>query len=55
MSPARDAIIAWIGAVIGFVVAASAALREEFGPAALIAVGAAFLIYWGFRVDREAR
>ena len=55
MSERRQAIVSWLGGVIGLVVAASAALREEFGPAAVVAAGAIFLIYWGFRVDEGER
>jgi hypothetical protein len=51
----RQSIISWLGGVIGLVVAASAALREQFGPAAVVAAGALFLIYWGFRIDRGER
>ena len=53
--PHRQAVISWLGGVIGLVVAASAAIREEFAPAALVAAMAVFLIYWGFRVDEGER
>ena len=51
----RQAIFCWLGAAVGLLFAASAALREEFGPAAVVAAGAVFLIYWGLRVDRGER
>jgi hypothetical protein len=55
MTTRRQAIVSWLGGVIGLCVAASAALREEFGPAAVVAALALFLIYWGFRIDEGAR
>ena len=53
MSPRREAIVSYIGGVIGLVVAASSAIREQWGPAAVVALGALFLIYWGRRADRD--
>jgi hypothetical protein len=55
MTNRRQAVVSWLGGVIGLLVAASAALREDFGPAAVVAAGALFLIYWGFRVDEGER
>jgi hypothetical protein len=51
MSARREAIVSYIGAVLGLVVALSAAIREQFGPAAVVAVGALFLAYWGHRAE----
>jgi hypothetical protein len=53
MSARREAIVSYIGAVLGLVFALSAAIREQFGPAAVVALGALFLIYWGRRAERD--
>ena len=49
----RPEVVCYIGAVLGLIVAASAALRGQFGPAAVVALGALFLIYWGRRTERD--
>ena len=51
----RPALISYIASVLALAVAGSMAVREAFPQAALLAVGAAFLIYWGRRLDREER
>ena len=51
----RPALISYIASVLALAVAGSMAVREAFPQAALLALGAAFLIYWGRRLDREER
>ena len=43
----------YVGAVLGVAVAISMAVRGEPAPAAALALGALFLIYWGRRLDRQ--
>ena len=54
MNP-RPWVVSYVGAVLGLVVAASAAIRGQFGPAAVVALGALFLIWWGRRAERDRR
>ena len=49
----RPGLMSYIGGVLAFAVACSLAAREEFPQAVILALGAAFLIYWGRRQDRE--
>ena len=49
----RPALASYIGSVLALAVAISLAIREEFPQAAILVLGAAFLIYWGRRLDRE--
>jgi hypothetical protein len=49
----RPGVLSYIGSAVAALAAVGLAIRGEFPQAALLAAGAAFLIYWGRRLDRE--
>ena len=49
----QPVVFTYIASAIGMLVAAGLVVQGEFGPAAVVAAGAAFLIYWARRQDRE--
>ena len=50
---AQDPRLLYIAAAVTFLAAAGLAIRGDLPQASLLAAGAAFLIYWARRTDKE--
>ena len=53
MNQPQSGRMSYVASVLAFVAALGSLVQGNPGPAAVLAVGALFLIYWGRRLDRE--